>query len=1130
MKKSRQHLKTELPKQFTPDQASLLVDLLDSAGNPLPDAEPRSRMVVVGGQRVRGTASDETQGQASGGQTTTPTGSATDGTLTTSVTGQKGEKGEKGDKGEKGEKGDNGDSGPAGLPGKDGADGAPGETGPAGPAGPIINHDQLPGLNAGDYQHLTAAQKTDLTDAGDSSLHFHSTDRDRAGHTGTQLASTISDFAPAADARIAAQKGVASGLATLDGNTKIPLSQIPDALVGQVKFQALWNQTTNTPTLPVTPAAGSKGYYWICTDAAQATFQGLALNTGDWLIVNGNEGALSWGKVDNTDSVASVFGRTGSIAAQAVDYSAFYQPLDADLTAIAALATQTFGRSLLTAVDAAAGRALLGAQIAGSYESALGNPGTSGWLLSSTTAGVRSWVAPYAHPATHPQSMVDSASGWITTALAGKQASLGFTPVQQGGGASQTASKLYIGWSAWNALRLQVDSMDFGSTWPIAITGSSADSAKLGGQLPSYYALESVIAYTGTGAVDPNTLTNLQSGFTQNTAANRPGNYAFVQTLGRYNGGSMQIASDSYGSDSNSLWWRRKGDNGTWYPWKTIWHTGNLTGDRTEHFHSSDRAWGNITSVPFKFQNFPGEPTVYEGFWPSGVTPTNDNWALLWEKGGTQTYLNAATQLVFQTNNADGGRGNRLIITDTEITASVPLNGTSALFTGNASAATVSASTSMVVNGQTITSSKIIDWDAANALRHAHTNWNNLQSINQNLNTNDWVGFKGVSIASAPISNGITGGPFITLYNGEANDQGWAWQLMNTATGTNDKCLGLFNLAKVNGAATASWGWVGSIARINVSGGTNNGTVMDLGGAAWGSFVDGNGWAWFGAAGRNQYAWSGFLHNSDGAVLVGSTSDKTVGLVVGSSINMVVRSESVDVLTKLRYMSLTGNARSHDTYQGGIYDNQLNITYATTVADPWGLDAYTNRKPGFIYRVKPTAGSYINDYQGWGLVSKSRTTAAMIIGNGSESWGDVATFTNSGTSQLHGDWSVVNGNFGVGNFSVAGALTVEGALLVNKPATMQAVSTTSLKITAQVTINDGDTLPTVAVGEVVMLIGSTGASAHRPKTNATQSCSYRSQTGDKVSSAAGAVTVNLDLFGRVAFLVGHSSTMVTMLC
>jgi hypothetical protein len=41
---------------------------------------------------------------------------------------------------------------------------------------------------------LTSTQLTDLTDAGDSALHYHATDRDRANHTGTQLASTISDF------------------------------------------------------------------------------------------------------------------------------------------------------------------------------------------------------------------------------------------------------------------------------------------------------------------------------------------------------------------------------------------------------------------------------------------------------------------------------------------------------------------------------------------------------------------------------------------------------------------------------------------------------------------------------------------------------------------------------------------------------------------------------------------------------------------------------------------------------------------------------------------------------------------------------------------------------------------------
>jgi hypothetical protein len=61
-------------------------------------------------------------------------------------------------------------------------------------------HNDLTGLQGGqasEYYHLKSADYTDLTDAGDSALHYHATDRARANHTGTQLAATISDFAHA---------------------------------------------------------------------------------------------------------------------------------------------------------------------------------------------------------------------------------------------------------------------------------------------------------------------------------------------------------------------------------------------------------------------------------------------------------------------------------------------------------------------------------------------------------------------------------------------------------------------------------------------------------------------------------------------------------------------------------------------------------------------------------------------------------------------------------------------------------------------------------------------------------------------------------------------------------------------
>lgn len=64
-----------------------------------------------------------------------------------------------------------------------------------------IFHNSLGGLDGGElgaYYHLTLAQHGGLVSGLDTALHFHSTDRDRANHTGTQTASTISDFNEAA--------------------------------------------------------------------------------------------------------------------------------------------------------------------------------------------------------------------------------------------------------------------------------------------------------------------------------------------------------------------------------------------------------------------------------------------------------------------------------------------------------------------------------------------------------------------------------------------------------------------------------------------------------------------------------------------------------------------------------------------------------------------------------------------------------------------------------------------------------------------------------------------------------------------------------------------------------------------
>jgi hypothetical protein len=115
--------------------------------------------------------------------------------------------------------------------------------------------------------------------------------------------------------QVTSEKGQPNGYASLDSNGKVPLVQINDALIGNVNFQGLWNASTNTPTLANPPASGTKGHYYIVSTAG--TFAGISFEVGDWIISDGT----AWGKVDNTDAVSSVFGRTGNVTAANGDYT-----------------------------------------------------------------------------------------------------------------------------------------------------------------------------------------------------------------------------------------------------------------------------------------------------------------------------------------------------------------------------------------------------------------------------------------------------------------------------------------------------------------------------------------------------------------------------------------------------------------------------------------------------------------------------------------------------------------------------------------------------------------------------------------------------------------------------------------
>lgn len=198
---------------------------------------------------------------------------------------------------------------------------------------------KLAGIDSdAEANNISDTDAADLTDGGGSGLHYHDSDRDRANHTGTQEASTISDFDAEVsnNADVAAntahktsdgkdhsdvvlnnayrnvghiptsEKGVAGGTATLDGGGKIPSTQLPSSVM---EYKGTWNAATNTPTLA--NGTGDNGDVYLCGTAGTVNFGAgnISFDVGDWAVYNGS----IWEKSLNSDSVVSVNGKTGVV-------------------------------------------------------------------------------------------------------------------------------------------------------------------------------------------------------------------------------------------------------------------------------------------------------------------------------------------------------------------------------------------------------------------------------------------------------------------------------------------------------------------------------------------------------------------------------------------------------------------------------------------------------------------------------------------------------------------------------------------------------------------------------------------------------------------------------------------------
>jgi hypothetical protein len=192
-----------------------------------------------------------------------------------------------------------GEDGRDGRDGKDGKDGRAGKDGAIGPRG----YDGLPGRNGLDGQDGVS-----ITDAHidfDGSLII-SLSTGRVINVGEVVTADIAEKIKVITNGGGTSQYVLDTLASLQAQ----ISGITSGL----DYQGTWNASTNTPTL--TSSVGTNGYYYIVSVAGSTNLNGVTdWQVGDWAVFNGTV----WQKLDQTDIVTSVAGRTGAVVLTTAD-------------------------------------------------------------------------------------------------------------------------------------------------------------------------------------------------------------------------------------------------------------------------------------------------------------------------------------------------------------------------------------------------------------------------------------------------------------------------------------------------------------------------------------------------------------------------------------------------------------------------------------------------------------------------------------------------------------------------------------------------------------------------------------------------------------------------------------------
>ena len=215
------------------------------------------------------------------------------------INGKDGRDGKDGKSGRDGLKGDKGDAGRDGRDGVDGVDGVSVTDARIDFDGSlIITLSNGVELNVGEVVAPDLAEHIKVITNG--------------GGTSQSVLDTLASLQTQINNLIPSQTGNSGKYLTTNG-TALSWASIAG---GGLSYQGTWNASTNTPTLA--SSTGTNGYYYIVSTAGSTNLNGITdWQIGDWLLFNGTV----WQKIDQSNLVTSVAGRTGDVVLSNTDIS-----------------------------------------------------------------------------------------------------------------------------------------------------------------------------------------------------------------------------------------------------------------------------------------------------------------------------------------------------------------------------------------------------------------------------------------------------------------------------------------------------------------------------------------------------------------------------------------------------------------------------------------------------------------------------------------------------------------------------------------------------------------------------------------------------------------------------------------